>query len=119
MKQIKDFFTKTRKNFDIAKKFGGTFTPGSRILPSQTNKNDADYQLRLDAGELIDNQYLNIVLQVNSQAKNTGLREWLKKQPRGTHAKLASARFDKLAEDQDAEAERVMNELQEAARKNL
>ncbi|KAI3093187.1 hypothetical protein CBS147333_10115 [Penicillium roqueforti] len=105
MKQIKDFFTKTRKNFDIAKKFSGTFTPGSRILPSQTNKNDADYQLRLDA--------------VNSQAKNTGLREWLKKQARGTHAKLATARFDKLAEDQDAEAERVMNELQETARKNL
>ncbi len=85
----------------------------------QTNKNDADYQLRLDAGELIDNRYLNIVLQVNSQAQNTGLREWLKKQTRGTHAKLATARFDTLAEDQDAEAERVMNKLQESASKNL
>ncbi|EGC42290.1 conserved hypothetical protein [Histoplasma capsulatum var. duboisii H88] len=111
-KQIKEFFSKIRKNYDIAKKTG-------RILPSQTTKNDADYQLRLDAGELIDKRYQNIVLQVNSQAKNTGLREWVKKQPQGTHAKLATARFDTLAEDQDAETERVLNELQEQARKNL
>jgi len=42
MKQVRDFFTKAKKNFDVAKKFAGTFTPGSRILLSQTNKNDAD-----------------------------------------------------------------------------
>ncbi|EER44267.1 conserved hypothetical protein [Histoplasma capsulatum H143] len=89
-KQIKEFFSKIRKNYDIAKKLGATFTSGSRILPSQTTKNDADYQLRLD-----------------------------QKQPQGTHAKLATARFDTLAEDQDAETERVLNELQEQARKNL
>ncbi|KKK14903.1 hypothetical protein P175DRAFT_0502088 [Aspergillus ochraceoroseus IBT 24754] len=118
-KQIKEFFSKVRKNYDVAKKLGATFTSGSRILPSQTTKNDADYQLRLDAGELVDKRYQNIVLQVNSQAKNTGLREWVKKQPQGTHAKLATARFDTLAEDQDAETERVLNELQEQARKNL
>lgn len=68
-KQIKEFFSKITKNYDITKKLSATFTSGSRSLPSQTSKNDADYQLRLDAGELIDNQYRNIVLQVNSQAK--------------------------------------------------
>lgn len=99
--------------------FSGNFTPGSRILPSQTNKNDADYQLRLDAGELVDNRYLNIVLQVNSQARNTNLREWVKKQAQGTHAKLATVRFDKLAKVQEAEADRAMNELQETARNSL
>ncbi|KFY52756.1 hypothetical protein V496_08205 [Pseudogymnoascus sp. VKM F-4515 (FW-2607)] len=99
--------------------FSGNFTPSSRILPSQTNKNDADYQLRLDAGELVDNRYLNIVLQVNSQAKHTGLREWVKKQAQGTHAKMATARFDKVAKDQEAEADTVMNEPQETARNSL
>lgn len=119
MKQVRDFFSKARKNYDVAKKFGATLTSGSRILPSQTAKNDADYQLRLDAGELIDGRYRNIVLQVNSQAKNTGLREWVKKQARGTHAKLATVRFDTLADDKNTETERVLNELQDQARKNL
>ncbi|EDN08149.1 predicted protein [Histoplasma mississippiense (nom. inval.)] len=71
-KQIKEFFSKVRKNYDVAKKLGATFTSGNRILPSQTTKNGADYQLRLDAGELVDRRYQNIVLQVTSQAKNTG-----------------------------------------------
>lgn len=75
--------------------------------------------LRLDAGELIDGRYRNIVLQVNSQAKNTGLREWVKKQAQGTHSKLAKASFDTQAKDQDAETERVLSELQEEARKNM
>ncbi|KAL4902042.1 hypothetical protein BDW74DRAFT_158958 [Aspergillus multicolor] len=118
-KQIIEFFSLIRKNYDLARKLSSTFTTGSRILPSQTNKNDAYYQLRIDAGELIDKRYQNMVLQVNSQAKNTGLREWVKKQPQGTHAKLATARFDTQAEDQDAETERVLNELQEQAKKNL
>ncbi|KAJ5086933.1 hypothetical protein NUU61_008240 [Penicillium alfredii] len=118
-KQVKEFFSKIRKNYDVAKKFGAIFTSGNRILPSKTTKNDEDYQLRIDAGELIDNRYQNIVLQVNSQAKNTGLREWVKKQPRGTHTKLATARFDTLAGDQAAETERALSELQEQARKNL
>lgn len=118
-KQIKEFFSRLRLNYNVAKRFSAAFNSGSRIFPSQTNKNDADYQLRLDAGELIDNRYQNIVLQVNSQATNTGLRAWLKRQPRGTHAKLAVARFDTLAEDPDAESERVLTELQDQARVNL
>jgi hypothetical protein len=36
----------------------------------------------------------------------------------GQHAKLATARFDTLAEDQDAETDRVLSELQGQATKN-
>ncbi|KAH8430177.1 uncharacterized protein LDX57_007847 [Aspergillus melleus] len=54
-----------------------------------------------------------------SQAKSTGLRSWLKKQPWGTHAKLATAQFDTLAEDLDAETERVVDELHAQAKENL
>jgi hypothetical protein len=39
-------------------------------LPSKTNKNDVDYQMRIDAGEMVGTRR-NIVLQVNSQASAT------------------------------------------------
>ena len=90
---------------------------GSRILPSRTSKNDAEYQLRLDAGELIDNRYRQIILQVNSQATTPGLRDYMRKH--GTHAKLAVAQFDTQAEDEDAEVERVLDDLYTDGRKSL
>ena len=49
-----------------------------------------------DARELIKTKR-NVVLQVNTQAKSTALKDWLKKQ--GTHAKLATASFDTAAAD--------------------
>ncbi|EGE02072.1 hypothetical protein TEQG_01112 [Trichophyton equinum CBS 127.97] len=55
-------------------------TPGARIFPPKTDKNDKNAQLRVDAGE------------VNTQATNEALRKWVKKN--GTHAKLATASFD-------------------------
>ncbi|GBF62306.1 hypothetical protein TMEN_4844 [Trichophyton mentagrophytes] len=118
-KVVVGFFTKIKKNFNIAKRFKATFTPGSRILPSKTAKNDEDYQLRLDAGELIDNRWLNIVLQVNSQAKSPGLRTWLKKNGKGTHGQLAISRFDTLAEDEEKETERVLTDLLTKAKDEL
>jgi hypothetical protein len=114
-KAIKEFFTKVKKNFDITKKFRANISVGSCILLLQTSKNDADYQLHLDAGKLINDHYQNIVLQVNSQARNTGLKEWVKKQDCQTHAKLATTRFDTLADDLDAEADRVLAELEAAS----
>jgi hypothetical protein len=61
-------------------------TPGKRIVPPQAKDYDAKYQLRLDAGE-VQNGVKTVYLQVNSQAKNGKLKEFVSKN--GTHAKLA------------------------------
>ena len=44
------------------------FSPGSRILPSRTAKNDEDYQCRINMGEEVKDKpgYYNMYLQVNS-----------------------------------------------------
>ncbi|KAM5474333.1 hypothetical protein MauCBS54593_001907 [Microsporum audouinii] len=118
-KVIAEFFSKIKKNFNVAKKFKATFTPGSRILPSKTAKNDEDYQLRIDAGELIDQRWLNVVLQVNTQAKSPGLRDWIKKNGRKTHGRLAMSRFDTLAEDEEQETDRVLTDLFTQAKESL
>ena len=52
-KAVKDFFKKVNQNIDVGKKLAAKHDSGSRILPSKTSKNDADYQLRIDAGELV------------------------------------------------------------------
>src|SRR5271169_389066 len=93
---IKNFFGKIKGNFNMATKFNANNQAGSRIVPSRTAKNDADYQLRIDAGELVGGKR-NVILQVNSQAKSTPLKEWLRKH--GSHAKLAQATFDTAAKD--------------------
>ncbi|KAG9599484.1 hypothetical protein KCU77_g3732, partial [Aureobasidium melanogenum] len=115
-KYISNFFAKANQNFNLGEKFKAPHNPGSRILPSKTNKNDADYQMRIDAGDMVGTQR-NIVLQVNSQAKATPLKEWIKKNK--THGKLATASFDTAAEDPQKEAARVVEELRQKAKENL
>ncbi|KAI9662547.1 MAG: hypothetical protein M1821_008714 [Bathelium mastoideum] len=112
-KDVKQFFTKIGKDFNMGAKLKASYNAGNRIVPSRTQKNDQAYQCRLDAGELVDDQYRNVVLQVNSEVKATGLKLWLQKN--GTHAKLAMTRFDTKAEDPDGEADKVMAELQKQA----
>ncbi|KAK2797207.1 hypothetical protein FQN51_008730 [Onygenales sp. PD_10] len=114
---VSDFFKNARKEFDLVKKFRSIFTAGSRILPSRTTKNDAKFQLRIDAGELINNRYRKLILQVNTQATTPGLKDWIRKN--GTHAKLAEEQFDTLAGDQEAEVDRVVENLEEQAKKKL
>ncbi|KKZ64101.1 hypothetical protein EMCG_01598 [[Emmonsia] crescens] len=118
-KAVGKFFDKVKTRFNVAKKFKGSYTPGSRILPAKTPKNDTEYQLRVDAGELIENRWRDIILQVNSQAKSQGLRDWLRNHGRTTHGKLATSRFDTLAENDCEEALRVLNDLEEMAKENL
>jgi hypothetical protein len=90
-KYISNFFAKANQNFNLGEKFKASYNPGSRTFPSKTNKNDADYQMRIDAGEMVGTRR-NIVLQVNSQAKATPLKQWIRKNR--THGKLATAYFD-------------------------
>lgn len=115
-KALQEFFSKVKNNFDVATKLKASHTSGGRILPSRTQKNDADYELRIDAGDLVKTKR-NVVLQVNTQAKSTALKDWLKKQ--GTHAKLATASFDTAAADPEAEARRVLDELEKEAKANI
>lgn len=89
-------------------------TPGRRLVPSRTDKSDKEAQLRVDAGEKVDGRQ-KIVLQVNSDATSEALKKWVNKQPQKYHAKLATASFDTQAEDQAAEAERVLQELEDEA----
>lgn len=100
----------------MTKKFSASHISGGRIVPSRTQKNDADFQLRIDAGELIGTMR-NVVLQVNTQAKNTGLRDWVKKNT--SHGQLAKASFDTAAADHEIESQRVLDELEEQAKENI
>ena len=50
------------------KKIFGQHTPEKSIAPAQPGHNDAKFQLRLDAGEVVGGKK-NIYLQVNSQAE--------------------------------------------------
>ncbi|EZF69369.1 hypothetical protein H105_08212 [Trichophyton soudanense CBS 452.61] len=73
-------------------------TPGARIFPPKTDKNDKNAQLRVDAGEVINGRKY-VYLQVNTQATNEALRKWVKKN--GTHARLATASFDVNTKDEN------------------
>lgn len=72
--------------------------------------------MRIDAGEMVGTRR-NVVLQVNSQAKATPLKEWIRKNK--THGKLATAYFDTATKDPQKEASRVAQELQRKAKENI
>lgn len=84
------------------KKFFAKQSPGNRIVPPKTAKLDAKFELRFDAGEVVDGKK-TVYLQVNSQAKNDALKKF--RQKNGTHANLATAFIDEdTLEDEQEEA---------------
>ncbi|EER38471.1 predicted protein [Histoplasma capsulatum H143] len=87
---LKAFGEKVSNNSKQLAKLFKEAAAGSRLLPSRTSKNDEEYQCRIDIGEEVkDNPgYYNVYLQVNSQARSEGLKDWLKKNP---HGNLATA----------------------------
>lgn len=52
-KYVKDFCSKAQQTTNLSEKLKASYILGSRVLPSKTAKNDADYQMRIDAGELV------------------------------------------------------------------
>jgi hypothetical protein len=115
-KSIANFVKKAASLTGAAAKFSPAVTEGNRILPSKTK--DAEFECRLDAGHYnAETKKLNVVLQVNSQAKSPALRDWARKNT--THAKLAEEAFDTSAKDKQAEYSRVLESLAEKAKKNL
>lgn len=116
LKSLKKFF-KSVVRINITSKFMANHNPGGRIYPARTKKNDAASQFRLDAGLLLHKRFRQINLQVNEEAKDEGLRNWVKKH--GTHAKLASAVFDTATKDPEQEGKRVLQELETKGGRNL
>lgn len=115
-KAIEAAFTKLKGIKNAASKFSISAVEGHRLIPSQTK--DAEYQVRIDAGHFDPStKNLNVVLQVNSQAKSPGLVDWVKKN--STHGKLATTTFNTDASDKTAELNRVLDELKSKAKENL
>jgi hypothetical protein len=115
-KAVGAFVQKAQALKDAPAKFSASAVEGNRIIPSKTK--DADFQLRIDAGHYdASTKHLNVVLQVNSQAKSPALKKWIKEN--STHGKLATASFDTAAKDQTAEFDRVLQELKDIAKENL
>ncbi|PLN83760.1 hypothetical protein BDW42DRAFT_191980 [Aspergillus taichungensis] len=117
---LKKFGEKLANDSKQLAKLFKEFTAGSRILPSRTSENDGEYQCRIDMGEEVkDNPgHYNVYLQVNSQAKSEGLKDWLRKNP---HGKLATAQVDRNVPEKERakEGKRVVADLIEQAKKNL
>lgn len=115
-KAITAAISKLKNINNLASKFSASAVEGQRIVPSRTK--DADFEVRIDAGRYDKTtKALNVVLQVNSQAKSPALRDWARKNT--THAKLATATFKTDAEDKEAEALRMLEELEEEAKKTI
>lgn len=117
---LKDFAKKvTRDTKQLAKLFKST-AAGGRILPTRTPKHDVEFQCRVDMGEEIQGKpgFRNVYLQVNSQAKSPGLKNWLAKNP---HGKLATAEINMNTpeDERDEEGARVINKLVEDGKNTL
>lgn len=117
-KTITEFFTQKISSSEFTKVMKRTLTPGRRILPRVGSKADAEAPLRIDAGEKIGDMQ-NVVLQVNSGVKSEGLKDWVNKQPRRYHAKLATGSYSTKAENVAVESERVLGDLQEQAKSKV
>lgn len=88
------------------RKFFDKQNPGKRIAPPDTSKANAKFELRFDAGEVVNGKK-TVYLQVNSQAKNDALKKFRQKQ--GTDGKLATVFIDEdTPEDKQEEAFKQM-----------
>lgn len=115
-KALQEFFSKIKNNFDVAIKLKTSHTSNGRILSSRTQKNDTDYELRIDAGDLVKIKR-NVVLQVNTQTKSTALKNWLKKQK--IYTKFVIVFFDTAAADLETEVRKILDELKKKTKINI
>lgn len=115
-KAIGNFVQKAKSLSGAASKFTSAVADGNRILPSKSK--DAEFQCRIDAGRYDSSTLkLNVVLQINSQAKSPALKDWARK--KSTHDKLATEVFDTNAKDKNAELDRVLASLEAQAKSKL
>ncbi|TKA58970.1 hypothetical protein B0A49_11244 [Cryomyces minteri] len=114
LKSFGDWFLRT----GAYKKLFKVQAPGNRIAPPKTDKNDERHQLRLDAGEVVDG-IKTVYLQVNSQASNKTLKEWVGKN--GTHENLAADSIDMNTPEQEQEKafDEMMTRMKSKAKDKL
>jgi hypothetical protein len=115
-KAIGNFVQKAKSLSGSASKFTPGAAEGNRILPSKYK--DAEFQCQIDAGRYDPaTKKLNVVLQINSEAKSPALRDWARK--KSTHDKLAKETFDTAAQDKKAELDRLLASLATQAKSKL
>ena len=115
-KTLGDFFQKAQAIKNASAEFTATAAEGGRIIPFP--RHYAAFQLRVDAGHYDPNtKKLNVVLQINAQARSPALRDWARKN--STHDKLATASFDTSVEDKEAEFASVLKKLENEAKQRL
>jgi len=107
LKRITAFLDRPGLISGALKKLPGT-PSGHRLVPPKTSKNDESYQFRLDKGT--GNR---ISLQANSNAKESAVRNWIRKQPRGSHTTIASVDTTGKSENE------VKEQLKALAEENL
>lgn len=90
----------------------------SRIFPPKAKNYDAKYELRIDAGEVV-NGVKNIYLQINSEAKNEALKNYRAKH--SSHANLAvgQIREDTPEEEQEKVVGNMLDEFGEQVKSNI
>jgi hypothetical protein len=101
----------------LTDKFHAAWTAGSRIVPSRSSKNEEAYQIRINAAEVVDNRFLRVCVQANSQATVSVLKAWLRKY--GSLANLAEGQYDTKAADPDAETKRLLDDIKDQMDKHL
>ncbi|KAH9881160.1 hypothetical protein J1614_001655 [Plenodomus biglobosus] len=90
------------------KKLFNKHSPGQRVYPPNIKTQNAEHQMRIDAGETI-NGYKNVYLQVNTEATNSALKKYVSKY--GTHSNVAVGKIPvDVPEDKQEE---VVKELVE------
>jgi hypothetical protein len=99
-------------------KFHKNHNPGQRIFPNRNDKDDAQHQLRFDAGETVDGKK-TINLQINSQASAASLKEARGKL--GTDAKLGTSyiNMDCPEEERSADFKRAIDDCIQQARDKI
>ncbi|KKZ63149.1 hypothetical protein EMCG_02526 [[Emmonsia] crescens] len=86
-------------------------SPGRRLWPPDTPTNNADWEIRLDAGEARKENpdLVAVKLQINREAKTKGLKDLLK--ANGTHYTYATAWVNVKEPPTEAAADRLVDDL--------
>lgn len=116
LKNFQKFFFKIKNNFDVTIKLKISHILNNRILSSRIQKNDIDYKLRINAGDLIKTKR-NVILQINIQIKNIVLKNWLKKQK--IYIKFIIIFFNIAAANFEIETQKILNELKKKIKINI
>lgn len=93
-------------------------TPGRRVFPANTPKQNKDWGFRVDSAHYNEQaKELNANLQINNEADDPTLKAYREKHK--AHAKLATEKFNIAAEDIWAEYTRFVDSMADQAKDKL